>query len=76
MMIRLNANNLDSGTGVDGVPEQFEETPADEKYRTHKDFEEDAKRMLGDYVRLGHCEGGPFEATGRSFVPSCTPCYA
>lgn len=35
-----------------------------EKYRTATDFQNDARRMLQDYVKLGHCEGCPFEATG------------
>lgn len=42
-----------------------------EKYRTATDFQNDARRMLQDYVKLGHCEGCPFEVTGMFYLLSC-----
>jgi len=39
-----------------------------QKYCTYTDFLNDARRMLADYVKLGHCEGCPFEATGEPFA--------
>ncbi|KAK5939886.1 hypothetical protein PMZ80_008268 [Knufia obscura] len=59
---RLKDRLLGEGEG------EGEDESDDKKYRTYTDFHTDAKRMLGDYVKLGQCEGCPFEVTGNARV--------